>query len=155
MKSVQIWTDGSSRGNPGKGGWAAVIVSDDGHIIVGGHARLVTNNAMETEAVIGGLAKLPEPCDVKIMTDSTYVISGINKVLLGITPATNTPIWARLIYTLNKGGHRISAEHIKAHGPNRYNNMADQVAGYCADSQSEVYKENLKAPEYRTVWVQK
>jgi len=83
MKKISLFCDGSSLGNPGAGGYCAILRYGDVEKIVSGGMANVTNNQMELLAVIEGLAALKEPCDVTLISDSSYVIKGINEWLEG------------------------------------------------------------------------
>src|SRR5438034_8828635 len=82
-KQITIFTDGASKGNPGPGGWGAVVVDGDQIIEVGGGEENTTNNRMEISAAIGGLKETQEGSDIKIYTDSSYLINGITKWIKG------------------------------------------------------------------------
>src|SRR5208283_4099768 len=77
MKKVTLYSDGACEGNPGPGGWAAILVWLDRHQELSGGTPATTNNRMELQAAVGGLRALPEPCEVEFFTDSQYVRNGI------------------------------------------------------------------------------
>jgi len=127
---VEVWIDGSCIGNPGPGGWAAVLVTDGKARLLGGHVAKATNNQMETRALREALATLKVPCEVVVFTDSQYVILGLQKVLLGKFPETNLDYWGAVHRVI--GRHSILISKTDAHGDDRWNNLVDDVAYRCA-----------------------
>lgn len=146
MKQVEIYTDGACSGNPGPGGWGAVLVYA-GHEkeLCGGEAQ-TTNNRMELTAVIEALSALREPCAVTLTSDSKYVIDALT---LGWaegwrakgwrkadkTPALNADLWARLLELVNK--HQMTYVWVKGHAGHPYNERCDRLAVSCRDHYSE------------------
>ena len=108
MKKVTIYTDGACSGNPGKGGWCAILMYRDVEKVLSGGEKLTTNNRMELEAVLKGLEALREPCEVTLTSDSKYLVDGITKgwaeswrargwKKADKSPALNPELWGRLL----------------------------------------------------------
>jgi len=136
LKSVEVWTDGSCLGNPGPGGWAAILRYGDHERELTGGEIDTTNNRMELMAAIATLEALKEPCRVKLHTDSLYLKDGITKWIVqwkrrGWKTADkksvkNVDLWQRLEAAL--GQHEISWAWVKAHNGDAMNERADQLA---------------------------
>lgn len=133
MIQVQTWTDGSSNWNTREGGWGAVITVPSGAAkIVGAHCSNTTNNAMEAYAVLGVMYQLHKSCNIEVITDSQYVIYGINRInnpnkpLLG----SNTDIWKYIEDCIKVNGHEVSTRKVKGHVGEPLNEIADRVAVY-------------------------
>jgi ribonuclease HI len=136
MKQVDIFTDGACKGNPGPGGWAAILRSA-GHEkeLVGGEPA-TTNNRMEMTAVLRGLSALKEPCAVTVHTDSRYVIDGMTQWIFGWQkrgwvnaakkPVANEDLWRELIAAARP--HKISWQWVKGHAGHPENERADALA---------------------------
>lgn len=131
MKSVCLFSDGSSLGNPGPGGWAYILEYGK-HIKKQSSGEYnTTNNKMELKAVIEGLRALKEPCDVRIYTDSSYVANSINSwlsswILKNFKNVKNVDLWQEYIdVSLN---HKICAFWIKAHAGHPQNEECDKMA---------------------------
>lgn len=137
MKKVEIYTDGACSGNPGAGGWAAIL-SYNGHIkeICGGEKE-TTNNRMELTAIIKGLEALKERCEVEIYSDSQYAVSAFNEgwvdnwVNSGFKgadkkPIKNVDLWQTLIALTKK--HVVSFNKVKGHADDEKNNRCDFLA---------------------------
>ena len=136
MKSVTVYTDGACSGNPGPGGWAAVL-SYMGHEkeLSGGEAA-TTNNRMELSAVIAALSALNEPCAVTLYTDSQYIERAINERWLDSWkrrgwrrkdgPVKNLELWQELDRLL--GVHEVIVHWVKGHADNEMNNRCDALA---------------------------
>ena len=139
---VDAWSDGSSRGNPGPGGFGAVLryTGPDGvaheRELSGGEPS-TTNNRMELLGVITALETLKEPCSVDLYSDSKYVVDGITKgwakgwrargwVKSDKKPAKNPELWGRLLDLLDK--HEVRFHWVKGHADNPYNNRCDELA---------------------------
>lgn len=134
--TVEIYTDGACRGNPGPGGWGAVL-RYNGHekTLHGGEAQ-TTNNRMEMMAAIMAMESLTRPCTVKLTTDSKYVMQGITEWMAnwkrrGWKTATNKPVknvdlWQRLDQAI--APHQVRWHWVKGHSGHRENEMADQLA---------------------------
>lgn len=137
MKTVTIYTDGACSGNPGPGGWGAVLIYG-GHQreLSGGEAR-TTNNRMELTAVISALEVLKEPCRVELWSDSKYVIDALEKgwaagwkkrgwIKSDKKPALNPDLWEKLLALA--GIHELHYHWVKGHAENAINNRCDQMA---------------------------
>jgi ribonuclease HI len=136
MKQVDIFTDGACKGNPGPGGWAAILRSA-GHekALTGGEAQ-TTNNRMEMTAVLRGLSALKAPCAVTVHTDSRYVIDGMTKWIFGWQkkgwvnaakqPVMNADLWRGLIAAARP--HTVSWQWVKGHAGHPENERADALA---------------------------
>lgn len=142
-----IFTDGSSRGNPGKGGWGAVVILNDNVTELGGREDNTTNNRMELEAAIVGLSNASG--DITVHTDSSYVINGITKWVNGwkrngwMTKAKgevlNKDLWERLVEA--KEGKKVSWNYVGGHSGIAGNERCDVVATTFADDEpTELYK---------------
>lgn len=137
MKKVEIYTDGACSGNPGPGGWGAVLVWNGHERELSGGERETTNNRMELTAVIEALAALREPCEVTLTSDSKYVIDALT---LGWaagwrargwrkadrSPALNADLWERLLELISH--HRMTYVWVKGHAGHPYNERCDRLA---------------------------
>ena len=137
MKKVDIYTDGACSGNPGKGGWGAILVYNGIEKEISGFNKETTNNRMELTAVIEALKALKEPCSVTLTTDSKYVADGIN---LGWAqswrannwqkkdkkPALNSDLWDILLNLIDK--HKVEIIWVKGHAGHPYNERCDKLA---------------------------
>lgn len=132
LKEVQAWTDGSCSPNPGKGGWASIMLYKDSARIIGGYQRQTTNNRMELEAVLRTLMALKSRCALEIVTDSQYVIGGLSKVFIRHIPKMNYDLWGRISDLI--GGHSITVRKVKGHSGNPLNELADAYAVYCREN---------------------
>ncbi len=137
MKKVEIYTDGACSGNPGPGGWGAVLVYGKIEKELCGGEKETTNNRMELTAVIEALKALKEPCEVELTTDSKYVCDAINQgwlaswVLKGWRkadkkPVLNVELWQELLPLLDK--HSVSFNWVKGHAGHKYNERCDKLA---------------------------
>lgn len=136
MTAVQMWTDGACKGNPGPGGWGALLRFGAHERELFGGEALTTNNRMELTAVIEALRTLNRPCDVVLHVDSTYVMQGINSWLAGwkrngwVTstkqPVKNADLWRALEAEL--GRHTVTWRWVKGHAGDPGNERADQLA---------------------------
>jgi len=142
MKEVQIYTDGACRGNPGRGGWGAILVYGKYEKELSGGERETTNNRMELMAAISGLEALKEDCAVTLYSDSKYLVDAF---LLGWVESwrqsgwrrgkdelKNPDLWMRL-YELTKK-HTVKFEWVKGHNGHGYNERCDALATAFADS---------------------
>ena len=146
MKKITLVTDGSCLGNPGPGGWAAVIRYGKYTKKLSGSAPQTTNNRMEMAAVIEGLNALKEPCDVTIVTDSQYVKNGItlwldswkrrNWKTKSKTTVKNKEIWVALEAATSR--HKVSWKWVKGHATHADNNLCDVLAKEAATNQAVV-----------------
>ena len=133
---LKIYTDGACSGNPGKGGWAAIILEDSNQSSISGGESNTTNNRMELMAPIMALKKIKRKSDITIYTDSKYVKDGItdwikswklnNWKSSNKKPVKNKDLWVKLDNACQK--HRISWKWVKAHSDNKYNNLVDELA---------------------------
>ncbi len=145
MKTVEIFTDGACRGNPGPGGWGALLRFGAVEKSLYGAESLTTNNRMELLAAIEGLTALKESCHVIITTDSQYVRKGITEWLTGWkrngwrtaakTPVKNADLWQQLD-TLNQQ-HNVEWRWVKGHSGHRENEIADSLANRAIDELQE------------------
>jgi ribonuclease HI len=140
MKTVEIFTDGACKGNPGPGGWGAIIRYGKHEKELSGGERDTTNNRMEMMAAIRALDTLIEPCSVILYTDSTYVKDGITKWVDGWQrngwktaskkPVRNADLWHELIGAVAR--HKIDWRWVKGHAGHPENERADQLASAAA-----------------------
>ncbi len=136
MNEVVIYTDGSCGGNPGPGGYAAIVDEDGERREITGGERHTTNNRMELIAVIRGLASLDEPSIVRVVTDSQYVAKGMKSWIHGWrrkgwktasgAPVKNRDLWEELDRLA--GPHRVSWEWVRGHDGHPENERADALA---------------------------
>lgn len=137
MKHVQIYTDGACSGNPGAGGYGAIIVYNGIEKVLSGGEAQTTNNRMELTAVIEALCALKEPCRVTLTSDSKYVIDAVTKGWAkkwkangwrkpDKKPALNTDLWDRLLSLLEV--HDVSFVWVKGHAGHPYNERCDRLA---------------------------
>ena len=136
MKQVKIYTDGACSGNPGPGGWGAILMYGEHKKELSGGERETTNNRMELTAVITALELLKEPCRVELYTDSQYVASAVNEGwLYGWAKrgwkrkggeVKNPELWQRLMPLLSE--HEVKFIWVKGHAENEYNNRCDELA---------------------------
>lgn len=134
--TVALYTDGACRGNPGPGGWGALLVSGDHRRELFGGEADTTNNRMELMAAIRGLQALKRPCRVQITTDSTYVMKGITEWVpgwirrgwqtAGKTPVKNVDLWQELLAAAEP--HQIDWHWVKGHSGHPENDRADHLA---------------------------
>ncbi len=137
MKPVVIYTDGACRGNPGPGGWGALLIYGDRERTLKGGEAQTTNNRMELTAVIRALDALRESCAVTLYTDSTYVMQGLNNWLPGWKkngwrtsdkkPVKNKDLWETLDVCVKS--HKIDWKWVKGHAGDPGNERADELAG--------------------------
>ncbi len=131
MKKVHLFSDGSSLGNPGFGGYCAILKYKNNEKIVSGAEANVTNNQMELKAVIEGLKLLKYPCEVEIISDSSYVVNGINKWLddwikKEFKKVKNPTLWQEYIKIASP--HKITAKWVKGHDGHKENEKCDKIA---------------------------
>ncbi|NCB52477.1 MAG: ribonuclease HI [Clostridia bacterium] len=136
MKKVTIYTDGACSGNPGPGGWAAVLIYGERSRELSGGESATTNNRMELTGVITALETLKEPCEVTLYTDSQYIVNAVNEGWLwawqnkGWKRKTgevkNPDLWQRLVPILKE--HKVKFVWVKGHAENEYNNRCDEMA---------------------------
>ena len=137
MKKITIYTDGACSGNPGAGGWGAILFYKDTKKEISGYNENTTNNQMELTAAIMALDKLKEPCEIDLYSDSAYLINAFNEdwitkwQLNGFRNANKKPVqniemWQKLIEFNNT--HKINWIKVKGHADNEFNNRCDQLA---------------------------
>ncbi|MFL2530232.1 MAG: ribonuclease HI [Porticoccaceae bacterium] len=136
MKTVEIFTDGACRGNPGPGGWGALLRYGNKERTLCGGEHETTNNRMELMAVIKGLSALQRSCEVKVTSDSTYVLKGIQEWMpnwkargwktASKKPVKNVDLWQQLDQLVEL--HTIDWQWVKGHSGHTENEIADQLA---------------------------
>ena len=137
MKQIEIYTDGACSGNPGPGGWGAVLRYNGREKEISGGEAQTTNNRMELTAVIAALECLREPCAVELYSDSKYVIDALSKgwavswrkkgwIKSDKKPALNVDLWERLLKLTET--HDMRYHWVKGHADNEYNNRCDALA---------------------------
>ena len=137
MEEITIYTDGACSGNPGPGGWAAVLMLGDNKKEISGGSKDTTNNIMELTSVVEALKLLKRPCKVNLHSDSAYVVNAFNqKWIYGWikknwktadgSPVKNKEIWQEL-YSLTKI-HDVTFIKVKGHADNEFNNRCDELA---------------------------
>ena len=137
MKTVTLYTDGACSGNPGPGGWGAILEYGGAEKELSGGEDSTTNNRMELTAVIRGLEALKEPCTVELYSDSKYVIDALQKgwakgwrargwIKSDKKPALNPDLWQRLLELTQM--HQVHCHWVKGHEDNPKNNRCDQLA---------------------------
>ncbi len=137
MKYIELFTDGACSGNPGPGGWGAVLRYQGREKELCGGEKDTTNNRMELTAVIMGLSALKEPCEVRLVTDSKYVADGITKGWAESwqknnwrkadkKPALNPDLWEKLLELVKI--HNVTIEWVKGHAGHPENERCDQLA---------------------------
>ena len=137
MRRVLIYTDGACSGNPGAGGWGAILMYDGNKKEICGGVANTTNNQMEITAAIEALKQLKEPCEVTLYSDSAYLINAFNEDWItkwqmnsfknaNKKPVANVELWEKLIAFNNM--HKITWIKVKGHADNIYNNRCDELA---------------------------
>lgn len=137
MKTVTIYTDGACSGNPGPGGWGAILMYGQHKRELSGGEAMTTNNRMELTAVIEALSALKEPCTVELWSDSKYVIDALEKgwargwkakgwVKSDKKPALNPDLWEQLLALADR--HTLHYHWVKGHAENEFNNRCDELA---------------------------
>jgi ribonuclease HI len=148
MKKVQIFTDGACKGNPGPGGWAALLRNGVNEKEMHGGEPETTNNRMELTAVIEALRALKEPCEVELYSDSKYVIDGITQWIHGWKkrgwknaskdPVKNQDLWQMLDQEASR--HKISWHWVRGHDGHYENERVDDIARAQAEMIAHAYK---------------
>ena len=142
LGTVEIFTDGACKGNPGPGGWGAVLRSGDKERLLSGGEKLTTNNRMELAAAIEALNALTRPCRVQLTTDSNYVRDGIMKWIHGWRrngwktadrkPVKNADLWQALLDATAR--HQVEWHWVKGHNGHPDNERADELACAAAET---------------------
>jgi ribonuclease HI len=140
MKHVTIFTDGACLGNPGPGGWAAILRFNGTEKELSGYDPTTTNNRMELQAAIEGLAALTQPCEVDLYTDSQYLRNGMNEWLAkwkrngwrtaDRKPVKNVDLWQRLDHLVQS--HTVRWHWVRGHDGHVENERVDQLANAAA-----------------------
>jgi ribonuclease HI len=138
VNSIEIYTDGACKGNPGPGGWGVLLISGTTEKELYGGERLTTNNRMELMAVIQALQALKRPCAVTLHVDSQYVLKGMTEWLAGWKakgwrtaakqPVKNQELWQALDELVNGAGHEIKWRWVRGHDGDPGNERADLLA---------------------------
>lgn len=137
MEKVTIYTDGACSGNPGPGGWAAILMYKGREKEISGGEKNTTNNIMELTAAVRGLQLLKFPCEVKLYSDSAYLVNGFKQGWIynwqknnwktsSKEPVKNREIWEELYRLTNV--HNVEFVKVKGHSDNEYNNRCDELA---------------------------
>lgn len=137
INEVTIYTDGACSGNPGPGGWAAILMAGGAKKELSGGERDTTNNRMELMAVIEGLAALKRPCKVDIYSDSAYVVNAFSQNWIekwirngwknsAKAEVANSDLWKRLLELTTM--HQVTFHKVKGHADNEFNNRCDELA---------------------------
>ena len=137
MKTVTVYTDGACSGNPGPGGWAAILLYGQHRRELSGGEPSTTNNRMEMTAVIEALSVLKEPCAVDLHSDSRYLIDALEKgwalrwkrngwMRNKSDPALNPDLWEQMLQLTQR--HDVRCHWVKGHADNPYNNRCDALA---------------------------
>ena len=150
-KKVNIYTDGACSGNPGPGGWAAILEFGPHKKELSGYMAGTTNNRMELFAAISGLGALKEPCDVTLYSDSNYLIQAFNEHWIDNwinkgwktsngTPVENQDLWFILITQTKK--HHVTFAKVKGHSDHPENNRCDQLAKEAIEEYKRINSSN-------------
>ena len=142
MEKVTIYTDGACSGNPGPGGWAAILMYKGIEKEISGGEKNTTNNIMELTAAVRGLQLLKYPCEVQLYSDSAYLVNGFKQGWIynwqrnnwktsNKEPVKNREIWEEL-YNLTKI-HKVEFIKVKGHSDNEFNNRCDELARNAID----------------------
>ena len=143
MEEITIYTDGACSGNPGPGGWGAILMMGDVRKEISGGSENTTNNIMELSAVIEALKLLKRPCKVNVFSDSAYVVNAFNQKWIygwikknwrtaGGDSVKNKELWQEL-YSLTKV-HNVPFNKVKGHADNEFNNRCDEMARNAIDT---------------------
>jgi len=154
MKEVTLYTDGACSGNPGPGGWAALLRYGEHVMEMSGSVAGTTNNRMEMMGVIEGLAALKTPCRVTVCSDSAYLVNAFEKGWIdnwqangwknaARQPVENQDLWRILLMSIKKHGHEVKFVKVAGHADNADNNRCDALAKAAVQE----YLSSLKAEE--------
>ena len=138
-KTIQIYTDGACSGNPGPGGWGAILSFQGRTKELSGHMANTTNNRMELFAVISALGALKEPCIVEVYSDSTYVVNAFLQNWIvnwqkngwmnaSKKPVENSDLWKLLLQIMRVKKHDVTFHKVKGHADHPENNRCDELA---------------------------
>ena len=141
MKKITLFSDGSALGNPGPGGYGTILLYGNKEKVISGGELHTTNNRMELKGVIEGLKALKEPCDVEIVSDSSYVVRAINEWLdswikRDFKKVKNIDLWQEYINVSKP--HRIKATWVRGHNGHRENERCDELARDEAQSRKKL-----------------
>lgn len=148
MIKITIYTDGSAKGNPGNGGYGAVMMSGKHKKELSEGFRLTTNNRMELLSVIVALECIKNPADVQVFSDSKYVVDSVEKGWVfgwqkkGFKGKKNSDLWKRFLLTYPK--HTIKFNWVKGHAGNKYNEICDTLAVEAADGNNLLVDEGYE-----------
>lgn len=142
MKKVILYTDGACSGNPGPGGWAALLIFGQHERVLTGYEKETTNNRMEMQAVLEGLRALKERCHVLVHSDSSYVVNAFKQGWIenwqkrgwktaGKQPVKNRDIWEQLLANVER--HEVEWIKVKGHADDDLNNRVDGLAVMALD----------------------
>lgn len=137
MKEVTIYTDGACSGNPGPGGWCAILIYKGIKKVLKGFEKYTTNNRMELKAVVEALKALKEPCKVIIYSDSAYIVNAVNQNWIEKwqkngwktsekEEVKNIDLWNELVELMKI--HKVTFEKVKGHADSELNNLCDRIA---------------------------
>ncbi len=145
MKKITLFSDGSALGNPGPGGYGVVLRFGNKERELYGGETHTTNNRMELLGVIEGLRALKEPCEVKVISDSSYVVKAINEWLDGwikkdFKKVKNVDLWKEYIKVAKQ--HKIDATWVRGHNGHEENERCDKLARDEAERQKELLESN-------------
>ncbi len=143
MKNIHLYTDGSSLGNPGFGGYCGILKFGNNEKIVSGGQMVATNNQMELKAVIEGIKVVKEPCSITVTSDSSYVVKGINEwlkkwVKKEFKNVKNPELWREYLEVSKP--HKVLAIWVKGHAGHAENEKCDTIAR----GEAEVLQANAK-----------
>jgi len=141
VKKITLFSDGSALGNPGPGGYGTILRFGDHEKIISGNDAHTTNNRMELLGVIEGLKALKEPCEVEVISDSSYVVKGINEWLSAwiardFKKVKNPELWREYIEVSKT--HKIHAIWVRGHNGHEENERCDKIAREEAQSAKEM-----------------
>jgi ribonuclease HI len=137
QKKIIVYTDGACSGNPGKGGWGALLMYGDSAREISGYSPATTNNRMELSAAIEALEALKEPCIVHLYSDSSYLVNAVNEGWLkrwtsnnwktaAKKSVENIDLWQKILTLIKL--HDVTFHKVKGHSDNPYNNRCDELA---------------------------
>lgn len=132
MKHIEIYTDGACSGNPGKGGWAAILMYNGVEKILSGGEENTTNNRMELTAIIEGIRAIKYPCEVTVYSDSAYSVEPFIQNWIETWKKNNwkkrlnVDLWLELLSVMD--GHKVNFVKVKGHSDNVNNNRCDELA---------------------------